>query len=192
MGAERHPFVLRIGQLLAAEAGTSEAFSAQTEDAAWVPECTIAGPVQLEGKLTRVADGILCDIARLDADVARTCVRCLTPYERTCTVSRAAVLFALQRADDAGPKSRARDERETDGLDIPRQQLDLRPLLREHFLLAYDALDPHCAPACKGLCPTCGENRNLRSCPHDAASAPEPNTPLADLRALWERNNPRS
>ena len=42
-------------------------------------------------------------------------------------------------------------------------QIDLIELLREQFYLALP-MKPLCFPACKGICPQCGTNRNLAAC----------------------------
>ena len=43
------------------------------------------------------------------------------------------------------------------------EQIDLIELLREQFYLALP-MKPLCFPACKGICPQCGTNRNLTPC----------------------------
>jgi uncharacterized protein len=43
------------------------------------------------------------------------------------------------------------------------EQLDLRPLVNDALLLALP-LAPLCRPDCAGLCPTCGNDRNLEPC----------------------------
>ena len=53
------------------------------------------------------------------------------------------------------------DEQETYAL--RGEQLDLEPLARDAVLLELPQA-PLCAEACKGLCPTCGANRNEAGC----------------------------
>jgi uncharacterized protein len=43
--------------------------------------------------------------------------------------------------------------------------LDLRPLLREYFLLALP-IQGVCQPDCRGLCAECGNNLNEETCDH--------------------------
>jgi len=47
------------------------------------------------------------------------------------------------------------------------EAIDLGQLLREQFYLALP-MKPLCRPDCRGLCPTCGANRNAASCGCDA------------------------
>lgn len=52
------------------------------------------------------------------------------------------------------------------GLVLPETgQLDLAPSIREELLLSIP-INPVCRSDCKGLCPVCGENRNLVQCDH--------------------------
>jgi uncharacterized protein len=53
------------------------------------------------------------------------------------------------------------DEQET--YRLRGEQLDLEPLARDAVLLELPQA-PLCAEACKGLCPTCGANRNEAGC----------------------------
>ena len=45
----------------------------------------------------------------------------------------------------------------------PAHELDMRPALREQWLLAVPAF-VHCREDCKGLCPTCGTDLNVGAC----------------------------
>lgn len=51
------------------------------------------------------------------------------------------------------------------------EQLDLEPLARDAVLLELPHA-PLCAEACKGLCPTCGANRNEVGCSCEAPTDP--------------------
>ncbi len=55
------------------------------------------------------------------------------------------------------------DDAEDDSYPLDSDQLDLEPLVRDAVLLELP-LAPLCLPECRGLCPRCGENRNLVDC----------------------------
>lgn len=59
-------------------------------------------------------------------------------------------------------------------------EFDAGGYLWEHFMLALPTR-PVCKPECKGLCPKCGENRNLGEC---GCSGDEGDPRLAVLRKL--------
>jgi uncharacterized protein len=58
--------------------------------------------------------------------------------------------------------------------------IDLEPLIREYALLEVP-INPLCKPDCKGLCITCGENRNEVDCGHGNNSNETPFSLLGDL-----------
>ncbi len=106
-----------------------------------------------KGKVTfsRTQRGILV-AASFTATFATECVRCLEPTLSTIT-SEFTELYAFDQ--------RAVTESE---LYVPEDgYIDLTPLAREYLLLDLPTT-PLCKPDCAGLCPVCGENRNLVKC----------------------------
>jgi uncharacterized protein len=53
-------------------------------------------------------------------------------------------------------------------------------LIRQNLLLVVP-IKPLCRPDCAGLCPTCGENLNVRKCTCPPAEIESPFKVLADL-----------
>ena len=47
----------------------------------------------------------------------------------------------------------------------PGDVLDITEDIRQEIILAYPMV-PVCQESCKGLCPSCGQNLNITSCPH--------------------------
>jgi len=45
--------------------------------------------------------------------------------------------------------------------------IDIEPLVREYMVLEIP-INPVCKPACKGLCPVCGEDLNQATCEHQS------------------------
>ena len=58
--------------------------------------------------------------------------------------------------------------------------IDLAPLIREYALLDVP-IKPICKPACKGLCPVCGEDLNQVDCGHHRDAEESPFSVLKDL-----------
>ena len=63
--------------------------------------------------------------------------------------------------------------------------LDTQELIRQDLLLELP-IQPLCRPDCQGLCPTCGENLNLRKC---ACPPAEPESPFKVLGELLEEQD---
>lgn len=97
--------------------------------------------------------------AQLDTTVPLTCSRCLETFawgvhsDFDLLVLRTAAVS--DEADDANDRVEA--------VQAPEGKLALEDLAREQLYLNLP-LKPICTPACKGLCPSCGTNRNLTSC----------------------------
>lgn len=105
-------------------------------------------------KITRTADGLLQQL-NLKARCIAECVRCLEPFHQELEIeSTDLYLFAHQSADISD-------------LVVPENGiLDIEPQVRDEALLAIP-INPQCSLECKGLCPVCGENRNLKDCNHE-------------------------
>jgi len=99
-------------------------------------------------RLDSLSDGIVVD-GILHTPWKGVCRRCLV---ETSGIVESAVHELYQKVVTAA-----------DAFQMIGEQLDLRPVVRELVLL--DApLTPLCRPDCAGLCPTCGADRNLRTC----------------------------
>ena len=128
------------------------------DDAVWqqsdaVPE----KPLRVTGRLS--AAGTSGDKfywhGRLEGDVILPCRRCLA--DTTVHVQdESHVIFAQADSDEAeDPDVYVLDERST--------QLDLRPVVREQWLLNVPRYAV-CRDECKGICPTCGKDLNEGPC----------------------------
>jgi uncharacterized protein len=140
-------------------------------DAIWAAEDVrpAGAGVHVVGRLSSAGPGRVYLSGRLDGTAVTACRRCLA--EVAVPVSEPLHLLF----------SSADDEAEGDEYPIPTgvQMLDLRPAVREEWLLAVPAF-ALCREACRGLCPTCGADRNAGEC-----SCPPPTDPRWDgLRAV--------
>ena len=130
----------------------------------------------------------------LSGTIVRQCVRCLKEYGDPCEV-RLSAQFKAKSAAVAGPGRRkgagaqkAPEDAElmvvSEVYVISGEVIDLAPMLREQVILG-TPMQPLCREDCQGLCPRCGQDRNVRDC----ACAPEPRaSPFAILRTLREQS----
>ena len=114
-----------------------------------------ATPLRVTGRLSSAGDGKFYWHGRLKGDLVLPCRRCLT--NTTVAVhDEAHVIFVEEGSDEADdPDVYVLDERST--------HLDLRPVVREQWLLNVPAYAV-CREDCKGFCPTCGQNLNEGPC----------------------------
>ena len=104
---------------------------------------------------TRVQGGLFVR-GTVESQLMQECVRCLDPRVFVVTLDLEET-FRLSGTDPKPDGSPAVSDDDW---------LDLTPLLREQAWLAIP-MKPLCQSNCKGLCPQCGANLNLKSCACD-------------------------
>jgi len=117
--------------------------------------------VRLEGTVTPAPGGAELS-ARLGATVPLTCSRCLETF--SWDVRMAFAWKVLRRTADAASAPSVADASDEDSILVaPEGKIGLEDLATEQVYLNLP-LKPICSPDCKGLCATCGANRNLSAC----------------------------
>jgi uncharacterized protein len=119
-----------------------------------------AVPVRVTGRLSAAGPGRFYWHGRIEGEVALDCRRCLT--ETAGAVSDEVHLIFAEEPDP--------DDPDVYPIDADARELDLRPAVREHWLLEAPGF-ALCRPDCKGLCPTCGTDLNAGDC--DCAPVPQ-------------------
>lgn len=128
-----------------------------TSDAVWEADDIhpVSPGVAVQGRLSGAGSGRFYFSGSLHGHAVTSCRRCLN--ELTVGVSEDVnLLFAEVGEDEA---------EEDDVFPIPAgaRELDLRPAVREEWLLAVPQF-ALCREECKGLCLTCGADRNAGEC----------------------------
>jgi uncharacterized protein len=121
------------------------------------------GPIHVAGRLSRAGTGKFYFSGRIAGTAGASCRRCLADVV-TQVDEEIHLLFVDQASAEA-------EEPDVYVIDARARELDLRPALREEWLLALPAF-PLCAESCAGLCPRCGANRNEVAC--SCQTAPDP------------------
>ena len=103
--------------------------------------------------------------AHLDAELSLSCGRCLDPVPFRVDTE---IALTLVPEPAAGAEGSVEGEIEVTDDDAalfacPEGKAELEALATEQIYLALP-LKPLCASACRGLCPTCGQNLNRTSC----------------------------
>jgi uncharacterized protein len=132
-------------------------------------------PLRVDASLYRAERDLFFD-GSVEGDATGTCARCLEPFPLHVSKPFSVILT---------PEKRLAGEIELAPGDLAQSfysgpDLDLTPLVYEQILLALPTR-PLCAEECRGLCPSCGVNRNTEQCAcSDATGDPR----LAVLRSL--------
>ncbi len=114
-----------------------------------------AGPLHVTGRVSFAGEGRFFFSGHFEGAIETECRRCLTPV--TAPVSEEIRLLFAVSGDEAATDA------ETFVLDPRAREVDLRPALREQWLLAAPAF-ALCREDCKGLCPHCGSDLNQGPC----------------------------
>jgi uncharacterized protein len=115
-----------------------------------------AGPIAVTGRLSQAGPGKFYFHGDLTGAMNAECRRCLTDVGENVE-GEMHLIFAEQDDPDAA------DDPDMYLIEDRAAELDLRPALREQWLLFAPRFSL-CSESCKGLCPTCGTDRNVNSC----------------------------
>ena len=123
------------------------------DDPVWIEgDLRPSEAIRVTGRLSAAGPGRFYFSGRMEGTAAGECRRCLTDLE-----SAVATDLHLIFADDA--LDEGDDESDSYPFDAGHAVLDLRPAVREEWLLAAPAF-PLCREDCRGLCPQCGADLN--------------------------------
>lgn len=127
-----------------------------SDDPVWLPDDLrpVDGLI-VAGRLSSAGEDRFYLSGRMTGEVEQECRRCLTPT-RVRVDEELHLLFADATDEES-------DESDEYMLEPRATTVDLRPALREEWLLAAPGL-ALCRGDCKGLCPRCGADLNLGPC----------------------------
>ena len=103
-------------------------------------EVEFKGPIKVTANVSKITNAVSIGLD-LDASISFVCSRCIEHFD-----------FNFKKHI---PLNYSADKRQ--------HEIDLGPEIREDIILEYP-LKPLCSPDCKGLCPRCGRNLNLKEC----------------------------
>jgi uncharacterized protein len=121
-----------------------------------------AKPLRVTGRISSAGAGKYYWLGHIEGTAEEDCKRCLEPVNVPVSESFRAI-FAVPGSEEA-------DDPDVYIIDPASDVLDLRPTVREQWLLSVPRF-VLCAEGCKGLCHGCGENLNVSSC--TCTSAPD-------------------
>lgn len=127
------------------------------DDEVWTEgDPTPSAPIHVRGRLSSAGPGRFYWHGSIEGDVALPCRRCLGDTSGHVS-EETHLIFAEAGSEDL------EDDPDVYLLDDRKAELDLRPALREQWLLHVPGY-ALCREDCKGLCATCGTDLNVESC----------------------------
>ncbi|HBL31840.1 MAG TPA: hypothetical protein DD490_33880 [Acidobacteria bacterium] len=146
------------------------------------PELISLGPIEWKGQVTFVDPGYYLR-ARLSYEQTLSCDRCLKPIVEP-TESDVELLILVEHASGAAGEHELH-EKDLGVLSVQGETLETEPILMEQLELNIP-MKPLCRPDCKGLCPTCGADRNETACSCEEPTADSRWAALAALKSRLE------
>ena len=137
-----------------------DGFAKELPDLVSAPAPELAGRITPGSKPTRLWEGALLR-GTMTVDVTLRCSRCVEHFSSQLSAEFELTLVA-ELPEEQEPEHQLTDD-ESYFVALEDGFLDLSAVAAEQVDLALP-LKPVCQPDCKGLCPTCGTNRNLLEC----------------------------
>ena len=148
----RRPFRVNVGFIIHEDVGSNYEFPFEFE------KIKVGDDLELRNFsglvfIGRTPQGLLVT-GNLKSETTLDCVRCLRSFSHPLDWEMTELYaFNEKSVSDSG-------------LIVPEDaQIDLAPLIREYALLEIP-INPICKPDCKGLCPVCGQDLNIKDCGH--------------------------
>lgn len=117
------------------------------------PDIAFEGGIQTQVRLIRIEETVTAQGA-VRAGLILQCGRCIKPFSYP---------VHHRFKTDFNPKQAGKEVEDADLHFYTGRALDLGEFLREQILLALPMI-PVCHADCRGLCPQCGQDRNLKEC----------------------------
>ena len=167
---------INVAQLLRAPVGTAREYKIEGQ-------VDILGdenhrPVRGEAVLLRTNRSILVR-AKLDLKVELECSRCLRSFDQPMTIEFEEEYFPTLDVI-SGVHLPPADEPGVFTID-EHHVIDLTEAIRQYTLMNIP-MKPLCREDCAGICPACGENRNISGCDCPAESVDPRGAGLKELR----------
>lgn len=129
-------------------------------------EFRLLAPVSYELTVAKFDDTVTIE-GPVTARLSLSCSRCLEEFDLDLSLRMVIKLTEKSKSPDA-----AEMELRNEDLDVyyyEGDEIDLDPYVYEEVMLNMP-MRPLCREECKGICPTCGKNRNIEPC--DCLEAP--------------------
>ena len=168
MSSPRYPFRINVGFIIHEEVGYAAQFPFEFDNV------TLGGDLLLTdfsgvAEVGRTPQGLLVT-GEFTARTSAECARCLRIFDQPLRWQMTELYAFNERSVSES------------GLMVPEDaKIDLEPVIRDYALLEVP-ISPICKPDCKGLCPVCGQDLNVRDCGHRAQGDESPFSSLKKLQ----------
>lgn len=156
--------------------GSKLKFSSRTSIA--LREIDATPDVDVDIEVTNAQSRLLV-IGKLRTSLELNCSRCAEKFVHPISIP-----INEQFLPEGSPEIKEKKELNLADLSVftySEDEIDLEEIIRQNIYSAIP-LKPLCSSECKGLCPTCGENLNIKQCGCQKAQTDERLTPLLKFK----------
>ena len=141
-------------------------------------ELRVVQLVEIECQFYKVNQEVVVQ-GGLRSAVHLTCSRCAEEFEQPLSIALDAVYLPAQAI--SSERTKELEQGETDVYAYAEPVIDIAEMVHDKLFFSIP-LQPYCMVGCKGLCPSCGVNRNTISCQCAEEKLGSPFEPLKGLR----------
>jgi uncharacterized protein len=141
-------------------------------------EPRVVQPIEIDCQCYEVDQEVVVQ-GNLRSAVHLVCSRCAEEFDLPLSVALDAVYLPLKALSSV--RAQELEAGEADVYGYAESVIDIAEMVRDKLFFAIP-LQPHCRVGCKGLCPSCGVNRNMISCQCAEDKLGSPFEPLKGLR----------
>ena len=132
-------------------------------------EFAFSGDVEADLSVGELPSEQILVHGRVRAEISHPCRRCLEEVREVLDLP-VNLVWAPPSGEFEGREDEGGEDDELRVLDPRSSVLEVEPAIREEVLLAVSRF-PLCREDCRGLCPVCGVNRNVKECGCDLAES---------------------
>jgi uncharacterized protein len=155
--SQKSPLAFKIGKVWTAAEGTTVKLPVDVQVDFPGTEIHAVTPLTGELMLIKLKEEISVILKDAQIGVMFKCARCLKEYEATIEIPGAEREFLASRPTAAD------DLNDVYLIDMKDLTIDIYEMVRQEIILHFPFIQV-CSDSCKGLCPVCGKNRNIRPC----------------------------
>jgi uncharacterized protein len=141
-------------------------------------ELIVTQLVEIECQFYKINQEVIVQ-GSLRSVVHLTCSRCVEEFKQPLRIALDAVYLPMHAI--SSERAQELEVGEADVYGYAEPLVDIAEMVRDKLILSIP-LQPHCTVGCKGLCPSCGVNRNTISCQCAEEKLGSPFEPLKGLR----------
>jgi uncharacterized protein len=150
-----------VAQLLKENTGATRTYTVSTSAIGHLSDFEVVAPLVGNVEFLRTGPDILV-IGTFEATIEKSCGRCLALFTAVVPVEVEEIFYPSLDLITGHPLPPPPDADEANRID-EQHILDLYEVVRQALVLDSESVR-YCRPDCKGLCPVCGQDRNVDPC----------------------------